>query len=213
MIPKVVTLGTLCSALFVCISIYLNISPDDELSIRLKYVLQGLIDVENKFKSESPKVAVGYGACNDLFVEGKQFLEFDTNVKPKHCDEISSETDLKDTFAYFFRHGAAAERYMPNSTLFDELVSRASVMDGAHFSLGGNAPLMAQRLSQEGCQMVMCPMWIFFQRIEQLGHQVFVECHLQVLPLLSPYLSWQQVASHLCQYLHYNQQLWVLMEA
>ncbi|KAG8324143.1 hypothetical protein J6590_099167 [Homalodisca vitripennis] len=44
---------------------------------------------------------------------------------------------------------------MPNSTLFDELVSRASVMDGAHFSLGGNAPLMAQRLSQEGCQVLL----------------------------------------------------------
>uniref|UniRef100_A0A1B6FNT9 Carbohydrate kinase PfkB domain-containing protein n=1 Tax=Cuerna arida TaxID=1464854 RepID=A0A1B6FNT9_9HEMI len=155
MIPKVITLGTLCSALFVCVSIYLNISPDDELSIRLKYVLQGLIEVENRFKSESPKVAVGYGACNDLFVEGKQILEFDSNVKPKHCDEISSETDLKNTFAYFFRHGAAAERYMPNSTLFDELVSRASGMDGAHFTLGGNAPLMAQRLSQEGCQVLL----------------------------------------------------------
>uniref|UniRef100_A0A1B6MRT9 Carbohydrate kinase PfkB domain-containing protein n=1 Tax=Graphocephala atropunctata TaxID=36148 RepID=A0A1B6MRT9_9HEMI len=155
MIQKVLTVGTLCSALFVFISIYFNTSPDDELSIRLKYVLQGLIDVENKFKSESPKVAVGYGACNDLFVEGKQFLEYDISVTPKHCEDINSEDELKNTFGYFFRHGAAAERYIPNSTLFDELVTRASGVDDAHFALGGNAPLMAQRLSQEGCQVLL----------------------------------------------------------
>ncbi|KAG8272119.1 SH3 domain-binding protein 5-like [Homalodisca vitripennis] len=40
---------------------------------------------------------------------------------------------------------------------------------------------------------------IFFQRVVRPGHQPSVQCHLQVLPLLSLYLGWQQVvklASH-----------------
>lgn len=44
---------------------------------------------------------------------------------------------------------------MSNSTLFDEMVAAASSLDNSHFALGGNAPVMAQRLSQEGCQVLL----------------------------------------------------------
>lgn len=44
---------------------------------------------------------------------------------------------------------------MSNSTLFDELVATASEMEGSRFSLGGNAPMMAQRMSQEGCKVLL----------------------------------------------------------
>lgn len=109
MFQKVLTVGTLFSALLVLLSIYLNDSPDDELTTRLRNVLQGLIEVENQFESETPKVAVGYGACNDLFVNGLEFLEYDGSITPEHYDDINSVEELKKMFVYFFRHGAAAE--------------------------------------------------------------------------------------------------------
>jgi len=155
MIQKFLTVGTVFSVLFVLIAVYFNSSPENELNIRLKHVLQGLIDVESRFKSEMPKVAVGYGACNDLFVEGKDFLQYDDTVIGVYYEDINTIEELKRIFAYFFRHGAAAERYITNSTLFDELVAIASRMKNSRYALGGNAPLMAQRLSQEGCEVLL----------------------------------------------------------
>lgn len=111
MFQKVLTVGTLFSAILVLLSIYLglNNSPDDELTTRLRNVLQGLIEVENQFKSETPKVAVGYGACNDLYIDGSEFLEYDVSITPEYYDDINSVEELKRMFVYFFRHGAAAE--------------------------------------------------------------------------------------------------------
>lgn len=111
MFQKIATVGTVCSAVFaLIISFYLNNnSPDGELQIRLKDVLQGLIKVESRFKSETPKVAVGYGACNDLFVGATEFLDYDEFIEPEHFDDINSIEELKRSFAYFFQHGAAAE--------------------------------------------------------------------------------------------------------
>lgn len=114
MIPKMLTVGTLFSAtLVILLSLLFNkYSPDNDLlKLRLEHVLNGLIDVENKQnnKSELPKVAVGYGACNDLLVEGKNFLVYENSLKSFHCDDINSIEQLKKSFGYFFKHGAAAE--------------------------------------------------------------------------------------------------------
>lgn len=109
MFQKFITVGTVFSVLFVLIAVYFNSSPENELNLRLKHVLQGLIDVESKFTSETPKVAVGYGACNDLFVEGKNFLQYDESVLAEYHEDINTLEELKRVFAFFFRHGAAAE--------------------------------------------------------------------------------------------------------
>ncbi|XP_054262214.1 ADP-dependent glucokinase [Macrosteles quadrilineatus] len=155
MFQKFITVGTVFSVLFVLIAVYFNSSPENELNLRLKHVLQGLIDVESKFTSETPKVAVGYGACNDLFVEGKNFLQYDESVLAEYHEDINTLEELKRVFAFFFRHGAAAEQYVSNSTLFDELVAIASQMEGSRYSIGGNAPLMGHRMSIEGCEVLL----------------------------------------------------------
>ncbi|CAA9994250.1 unnamed protein product [Nesidiocoris tenuis] len=58
----------------------------------------------------SPKVAVGYGACVDLFVDGKDLLPSDVeNLRPRHHDFINDYFQLYESYSYYFQHGAAAE--------------------------------------------------------------------------------------------------------
>ena len=55
-------------------------------------------------------VAVGYGACLDIFVDASDLLGKETPpILPSHASEIKTKKDLLETFAYFFSHGAAAE--------------------------------------------------------------------------------------------------------
>ena len=78
----------------------------------MESVLASLLRQEDRAKEHlgRPKVAVGYGACNDLFVDSKSLLKAeDAPSVPVHYDEITSAEQLKEVFAYFFRHGAAAE--------------------------------------------------------------------------------------------------------
>jgi hypothetical protein len=44
---------------------------------------------------------------------------------------------------------------MSNDTLFDTIVDIASRIEGSHFSLGGNAPVMAKRFAVEGCEVLL----------------------------------------------------------
>lgn len=154
-VTQVVTVGTVCSICIIVISIYLR-EPEDDLQKRLTDVLKGLIAVEKQYVKHTPKVAVGYGACHDLVISGQDFLNYDESVGiPQHFDDINSVDELKKSYAYYFRHGAAVERYMSNSTLFDELVADASKITGARYSLGGNAASIAARLHKEGCEVVL----------------------------------------------------------
>lgn len=154
-VQKVLTVGTLCSIFIILVSIFFK-RPDDELHARLTSVVQGLIEVEGQYEIYKPKVAVGYGACHDLLVNAVEFLEYDdTTGNPEHYDDINSVNEFKQMFSYYFRHGAASERFMPNSTLFDELVNKALKSQSSHFAIGGNAALMAQRLYNEGSEVVL----------------------------------------------------------
>jgi ADP-dependent glucokinase len=39
--------------------------------------------------------------------------------------------------------------------LFDTIVNIASRIEGSHFALGGNAPVMAKRFGMEGCEVLL----------------------------------------------------------
>lgn len=59
-----------------------------------------------------PRVAIGYGACVDLFVEAAELLDglkIQPPDRPGHFDEVEDVAQLGQMFAYFFRYGAAAE--------------------------------------------------------------------------------------------------------
>lgn len=81
----------------------------------LTLILSRLTDLEHTNRSivggHVPKVAVGYGACTDVYLNAVEFLnatDFDlADATPN--DRISTEQELVHSFAYFFSKGAAAE--------------------------------------------------------------------------------------------------------
>jgi ADP-dependent glucokinase len=103
--------GTFISVLFIVIALLYRRQVDEVLKDRLNSILAGLVNVEKECAVDTrPKVAVGYGACNDLFIDAKELLKYDDAAQnPEHFNDISSVEELLKTYAYFFRHGAAAE--------------------------------------------------------------------------------------------------------
>jgi ADP-dependent glucokinase len=111
----------LCAAVFAAIVAVFyrsNSNFDDvHLNKRLESVLTSLIKQEKTVKipagvseAKGPRIAVGYGACNDLFVDVREmFGHEDAPDVPGHYNEIENEEQLKNMLAYFFQHGAAAE--------------------------------------------------------------------------------------------------------
>ncbi|XP_066588073.1 ADP-dependent glucokinase [Prorops nasuta] len=148
--------GTVLTVLIVFVAIYYR-NTENILQKRLYTVLQALERLENKhIITTRPKVAIGYGACTDVYIDAKYLLQYSEEVgRPEHYDEINSQLELLKSFAYYFRHGAAAERYMPNNTLFDELVSKARSFPSSYSTIGGNAAIMALRFAREGCDVTM----------------------------------------------------------
>ncbi|KAG7207703.1 hypothetical protein KM043_009321 [Ampulex compressa] len=148
--------GTALTVLIVLVAIYYR-NSEDVLQKRLLALLQGLEKLENKHVITSkPRVAIGYGVCTDVYVNAKHLLQYSEHIgRPEHFDEINTELELLKSFAYYFRHGAAAERYMANRTLFDTLVSQARTFPSSYSTIGGNAAIMALRFAKEGCDVTL----------------------------------------------------------
>lgn len=104
---KLISLGTVFTVACVLFSIYFR--DYNELDDRLANVINGLISVEEQQMKLSPKVAVGYGACVDLFVDGKDLISHLEGLQPLHHDAINDFHELHESYAYYFKHGAAAE--------------------------------------------------------------------------------------------------------
>jgi ADP-dependent glucokinase len=103
--------GTLISILIIFVALIYRPTNDEELLERLQTVLSGLEKVEQQFSVRpNTRVAVGYGACNDLFADAKLLFQYTSDANsPEHFDELNTKTEVLKTYAYFFRHGAAAE--------------------------------------------------------------------------------------------------------
>lgn len=102
--------GTALTVLIVLIAVYYR-NTENVLQKRLQALIHGLEKLENKHVITSrPKVAIGYGVCTDVYVNAKQLLAYSKEIgRPEHFDEINTEMELLKSFAYYFRHGAAAE--------------------------------------------------------------------------------------------------------
>ncbi|CAH2230112.1 ADP-dependent glucokinase [Pararge aegeria] len=149
------------SILSFCIVLYAVLYRKDNFEdLRLSPVKQHLLYLENENKVgagiRQPKVALGYGACHDLFVNATSLLNpKDLKGSPEHFNEISSKEEFLKSFTYFFKHGAAAERFMSNSKLYDELVEESLKLPDSRWAIGGNAPLMAKRFHMEGWKVLL----------------------------------------------------------
>ena len=86
---------------------------DSAVKEKLDQVLSGLLRAERKVGiDETTKIALGFGGCEDIFVDALPLLErlkYERPEKPEHIDDIVSKEDIIKMFAYFFKHGAAAE--------------------------------------------------------------------------------------------------------
>lgn len=152
-----VSVSTLLSALIIFYAYYYKKASDEVLRERLERILDGLLKAEGKV-SVNPKtrIAIGFGSCQDLIVQSSEVFDGrEPASNPRHVDVVENEEDLLSVFAYYFRHGAAAERFVLNTSLFDSLVQAAESANSAEFFIGGNAPLMARRFALEGCEVLL----------------------------------------------------------
>lgn len=120
--------------------------------------LRSMLNIESRVSiNKDLNVAVGFGSCLDIFVQSKQLI-FDKYQAPKtqvHHENIRTQEELNEVLAYFFVEGAAAERYIDNRTLFQDLVRRAESVQGSRKAIGGNAATMAKRFILEGLDKVI----------------------------------------------------------
>ncbi|KAI8432001.1 hypothetical protein MSG28_004530 [Choristoneura fumiferana] len=153
-----IKLGSVLSFCIVLYAVYYR--KNDIGDVRLYPMREQLLILESQNQVGSgnfqPKVALGYGACHDIFVNATLLLNHrDLKGEPEHFSEIKSKEELVKSFAYFFKHGAAAERFVSNSKLYDDIVERALKLEGSRWSIGGNAPLMAKRFYMEGWKVLL----------------------------------------------------------
>jgi len=131
--------------------------PDSVLKTKLDTVISSLLKYEaNHGKVRQPRVAVGYGACRDLFVTGTHmFANLTSTDEPAHFPSIATEDELLQMYSYFFQAGAAAERFISDPSLFSSLVARGLTDASFRWGLGGNAPVMAARFAKEGAKVLL----------------------------------------------------------
>ena len=153
-------IGSAVSMAFILLAYFFKQDDDVDMRGHLDDVLSGLLRAELKVPRPSQtRVAVGFGSCRDVNADGIevfQTLADGVDIgEPNHVDEITNVQEVTDIFTYFFQHGAAAERYISNTSLFDEMVNIAETLPETRSSLGGNAPVMANRFQKEGCKVLL----------------------------------------------------------
>lgn len=115
------------SIVVVLLAILYKKNNDEVLRERLQSVLTGLLQAEKQgLQAETGRerrVAVGFGACLDVFGSAVEVLEkagAQASDEPDHFNHIKDLDEVEKVFAYFFRHGAAAEYVviynMPSTT-------------------------------------------------------------------------------------------------
>nr|XP_020445488.1 ADP-dependent glucokinase-like [Monopterus albus] len=153
--------GPVVSLFIVLLAVWFRSPQNEVLDDRLDTVLSSLLRAERKVGTNNVarrKVAIGFGGCVDLIVDGVSLLNkigLPPSDQPLHHDYIENAEQLAQSFAYFFAPGAAAERFMLNDTLFSELVEASRDLPGNRWSIGGNAPVMAGRMATEGCDVLL----------------------------------------------------------
>ena len=81
---------------------------------------------------------MGFGSCIDIFMNAIPLFEKLGMSPPEKTEEygiLSDETIFKEEFSFYFKQGAAAERYVSDRELFDKLVA-ASLELNADTHLG-----------------------------------------------------------------------------
>ena len=125
---------------------------NDETLLRRESVISSLLQYEqNHVDKTSPRIAVGFGACKDLFVTRSHMMAgVQFPASPDNYLGVRDQSEFVSMLGYFFQAGAAAERFVHDESLWSSLVTTGVEDPGHRWGLGGNAPVMAARFVREG---------------------------------------------------------------
>jgi len=122
---------------------------------RRESVLQALLSIERNWvrPKDPPEAYVGFGSCLDIFTSTSELFDalgFTEAPELAEFGVLNNKHELLSEFGYYFKQGAAAERYVADRGLFDQIVSASRSLPSTRSALGGNAPVIANRLAREG---------------------------------------------------------------
>jgi len=148
------------SIVTVMIAIWMNQdSNPNNMEATILDTLDSLMKAEKKVEvNAKPRVAIGLGGCMDVFVDALDFFEkmnLNPNERAIHHDIIHNEQELSEGFLSYFQHGAAGERYVRNKNLFRKMTDTAATLPSWREAIGGNAPVMANRMASEGAEVLL----------------------------------------------------------
>lgn len=151
-----ISIGSVVSVIIIASAYFYNQYQASLYLSKLEDTLKGLLKEELSVSIDpGTKVAIGFGSCQDIIVQSKEVV-FDQPPKiPEHFYSVSNKEEFLKVLAYYYRHGAAAERFISNSSFFSELVALAKQAPSARYHIGGNAPVMANRFVKEGCEVLL----------------------------------------------------------
>lgn len=104
---------TLFSIVILLCAVLYKKRSNELLQEKLSRVLHGLLRAEKKVGVErNTRIALGFGGCEDIFVNAFEVLEklnFSAPNDADHVASIKTPSDFVKIFSYFFQEGAAAE--------------------------------------------------------------------------------------------------------
>ncbi|KAJ6218577.1 hypothetical protein RDWZM_009734 [Blomia tropicalis] len=146
-----------------------------DVPTRSSLVLDGLLHLESKGNiRHNATIAIGLGACTDLVVDSLDiFGNFPAPNNAKPHEQIESINHLLELFAYYFKHGAASERYIKSKYVFNELLQLIKKSQHSwHENIGGNAPLMSKRFASEGIENIILGAQVSTQFAKKLPNNI-----------------------------------------
>lgn len=170
---------TLLSIAVLTSAYFANKYYKDRLRERLDGTLESLLTVERSVHiNPNARVAIGYGSCLDIVAPASHLitLHHSPPLDPSHHGIINTQQELLESFAFYYKFGAAAEyvlftlllfiisnicfhfsyrRFVANKTIFEGLVQSAASSPQYRESIGGNAPVMASRFVKEGLRHIL----------------------------------------------------------
>ena len=104
--------GTCVATIVIAFGVYYY--RDESVNDPVLSVLAGLLRAEKSLPAtaDSKRVAIGFGACMDVFTEAVPLLgalNLTPPEEPHHYDVVDTGRHLAEMLAYFFKYGAAAE--------------------------------------------------------------------------------------------------------
>lgn len=145
-------------AILVGLAAYLYYNHVTSQDKRILSVLDGLMNIERQNPLQgTPKVASGFEATMDYFVDSLELLEamqLDPPEEAKPHDVVKTEKELLETFAFFFNHSAASSRYVEDKALFRKMAAKALEVEGTRKLVGGSGLQIGKRLAKEGCHVL-----------------------------------------------------------